>query len=348
VTRRFPPGPDASWFGFQQAAAMRRDLIGFCSRLQSDYGDAAHFRLGPFNCFQFTHPEQVTEVLVRKANAFRKQTRLKQVFGRFEGNGLVVSDGEHWARQRRLVQPAFAPARMEEYAGIVSEAAARMLDRWEREESIDIGDEMRRLMLQIVTRTLFSADLDDAAAEIASAVDVIQGWSMREMHRIVATPSWLPLWGAPEANRAIALLHSQVQRIVAQRRAAPDAQDDLLGRLLQAVDAEGGGRQMTNRELQDELVTLLLAGHETSAAAATWTALLLATHSEIQENIAAAARQTLSNRAPTFADLAALAPVEQAFKESMRLYPPVYFLSREAAESLSGPVRAAVSDAVLQ
>lgn len=319
-------------FGMRHLAAMRDDLMGFCSQLQREHGDVAWFRLGPFDCFHLTHPDHVHEVLVEKAKSFRKPTRLKQVFGRFEGQGLVVSDGELWLRQRRLVQPAFLPAQMAAFVEPITELTREMLKQWGDAATIDFAAEMRRLTLRIVARTLFSTSVDDAVEQLGEAVDVIQHWSMREMNRVMPWPTWLPLFGQPRVRAALAFVDSLVRRIIRERRASPTRGADLLSQLLNAVDAEGNGRGMSDRQLRDEMVTLLLAGHETSAAALTWSGWLLATHANDQNRIADDVRLVPGERRAEFADLPRLALVERAFKESLRLYPPVYFLSREAAE----------------
>lgn len=327
-----PPGPDSGFLGWRHMAAVRDDLIGFGARNRDAYGDVVHFRLGPLHCYQFTHPDHVHEALVLKAKRLRKPARLRQVFGRFEGNGLVLSEGETWARQRRLVQPAFQPERLRAYAGVITTLAAEMLNGWGAE--VEVAAAMRALTLRVVTRALFSAGVDDAVEELGRAVAVIQDWAMREMNRLAVTPRWLPLIGQPAARRAIALIDGLVRRIIRERRAGGAGGaggDDLLGRLLGAVDAEGDGRGMTDRQLRDEMVTMLLAGHETSAAALTWALWLLARHPDAQEELAADARAALGGRTPDFADLPRLGAAARAFKEAMRLYPPVYFLSREVA-----------------
>ncbi len=196
----FPPGPPSGLLGWRHVASVRQDLVGFAARLLRDYGDVVHFRLGPLSCYQLTHPEHVQEVLVRQAKKFRKPLRLKQVFGRFEGNGLVVSDGELWSRQRRLVQPAFQQDRLPGYAAVVTELTGQTMDAWGPRAEVDVAAEMRRLTLRIVARTLFSAQVEDVVEQIGAAVAALQDWSMREMNRLMVTPSWLPLFGQPKAR----------------------------------------------------------------------------------------------------------------------------------------------------
>jgi len=327
-----PPGPPNRPFGSNHLQAIRNDLVGFGAGLQREFGDVVHFRLGSMDCYQLTHPDQIHEVLVLKARKFRKPKRLKQVFGRFEGNGLVLSEGELWARQRRLMQPAFQPSALAAHAEIVVAAATETMDQWGDQAGFDFAAVMRQLALNIVTRSLFSATVQHDDDRLAIAVDTIQRWSMRELNRIVATPRWLPLIGHPEPRRAMRFLDQLVRRIVRQRRANQETRDDLLGRLLAAVDTEGDGQGMTERQLRDELVTLLLAGHETTGAALTWAGWLLASYPEIQERLAASVGAALGPRPATFQDLPGLRSVEMAFKEAMRLYPPVYFFSREVGE----------------
>lgn len=334
MTQIFPPGPPNGLFGMRHTAALRDDLIGFCARLKREYGDVVHFRLGPHDCYQFTHPQQIHDVLVSKAASFRKPRRLKQVFGRFEGSGLVVSDGSLWARQRRLIQPAFAPSKLSDYSLVIRSCAEEMLERWKGKQVVDVYAEMRHLMLRIVARTLFSTDVDDVIDRVAAAVEVIQQWSMREMHRVVATPSWLPLWGESKTRRAIKFLRCQVQHIVHQRRNNQHHGEDLLARLIEAIDRECDGEKMSKRQLQDEMITLLLAGHETSAAAVTWAAWLLAKHPDVQDRVSQDIRAELRDHPLGFNDLGRLTAVEQVFKEAMRLYPPVYFLSRETTTAV--------------
>ncbi len=327
----YPPGPPNRPFGSNHLKAIRHDLVGFGAELQREFGDIVHFRLGSMDCYQLTHPDQIHEVLIQKSRRFKKPKRLKQVFSRFEGNGLVLSDGEFWSRQRRLMQTAFQPSVLSLHAEIVVAAATAMLRKWASRAELDFAAEMAQLALIIVAQSLFSANVDDDFSSLAAAMNSIQSWSMRELKQVVATPRWFPLLGRSERH-AIRYLEDLIQRIVQQRRACREPRDDLLGRLLIALDSVGDGQGMTGRQLRDEMITLLLAGHETTGAALTWSGWLLATHPEIQERLSADTQKLLKDRTATFADLPHLGTVEMAFKEVMRLYPPVYFFSREVAE----------------
>src|SRR5437016_2400313 len=147
MARKYPPGPRNGLLGLHHVAGLRDELLDFSARLQRDYGDVVAFRCGPVWFYQLTHPEHVQEVLVKKAKKFRKPKRLKQVFGKWEGNGLVVSDGDYWLRQRRLVQPAFQPARLTQYAADMVHFTGTMLDRWGTQTDLNIVDEVTRLTM---------------------------------------------------------------------------------------------------------------------------------------------------------------------------------------------------------
>ena len=327
----WPPGPPDSVFGWEHMRAMRRDLIGFCADLKRDYGDMVAFRLGPVPFVLLSHPDQIHEVLVLQARCFKKPGRIRQVFGRFQGDGLFVSEGEHWARQRRLLQTAFHPSQLRTYASAIAECTAEMVDNWVRHADVDFQAEMMRLALVVVTRALFSTSSDDMADRLAEAVGAIERWSIRELTRAVCVPSWVPLLGQAETRRAINLVNSVMERMIDQRSRPAGSHDDLLDRLLAAGNSGSGVHRMTRRQIRDELVTLLFAGHDTTGVAMTWAGWLLAVHGDIQERLSAEVRDVLGTRIPDFDDLPRLRSVEMAFKEAMRLFPPVYFFSREVA-----------------
>jgi cytochrome P450 len=311
---------------------MRDELLDFSARLWRDYGDVVAFRCGPVWFYQFTRPDHVHEVLVKKAKKFHKPRRLKQVFGKWEGNGLVVSDGNYWARQRRMVQPAFQPARMARYADDMIDFTRKMLERWGSERELNIMDEVTHLTLQIVAKALFGTEVVEDTAQISRAVADIQEFGIWESGRIFLLPDWLPLPIKRRGRRAIGILKAMIERIIRERRTSKEDHGDLLSMLLLAVDQEGDGRGMTDQQARDEIMTLLLAGHETTATSITWAAYLLARNKDAQGRLADEIDRVLQGRSPTFADLDKLAAVEQMFKEAMRLYPAVYFFSREAAE----------------
>jgi cytochrome P450 len=311
---------------------MRRDLLGFCAGLARTYGDVVYYHLGPVGNYQLTHPEHIQDVLVRQARRFHRPARTKRIWRKFDGEGLSVTDGEFWLRQRRLVQPAFAPQRLRGYREVMARCARELAGRWQGRAEVNAAEEMARLTLEVVTRTLLGVDLSGEAARIGAAMAVIQETVVREMSQAVLLPDWLPLPGKIRQRRANRYLHGLVEGLIHERRASGADRGDLLSMLLLAVDEQGDGRGMSDRQARDEAVTLLLAGYETTANALVWTVYLLARHPAAQEELAAGVRQALGGRLPGPDDLPALGAVEAAFKEALRLYPPVYFYSREATE----------------
>lgn len=332
MPRHLPPGPANGVTGRHHARALQTDLLGFVTRLQAEYGDAVYFRVATTPFYQFTHPDHVREVLVTKAKKLVKPRRLKQVFGKWDGQGLVTSDGDLWVRQRRLVQRAFPPARLERYAEVMSRHAWEWFGRWPARFEGNISEVYHQLTVEIVSEALFGARLDGVSERLKSAVDAIQEFAMRDFSATVPTPLWWNRLFDPQAYAAIQMLDDLVWKMIRERRAAGEDRGDLLSILLLAVDDEGDGGGMSDRQARDELMTLLLAGHESTAVTLTWTTYLLAKHPEIQDEIAGVVRHELQGRAPQYADLPKFARLEQAIKEAMRLYPAVYFISREAAE----------------
>ena len=330
MAQQYPPGPASGLLGLHLAKALQADVIGFSRNLRDTYGDIAHFRVGPTHFYQFTHPDQIHEVFVAQAKKFHKPRRIKQILGKWDGQGLVTSDGELWMRQRRLVQRAFQPARMTHYAEAMSHLAWRMLDGWGGRIELNINEAFNRLTLQIVAQTLFGVELDDAVGQIKRAVDALQVLAMRDFSAIVPSPLWWNRLFDRPAYRAIKLFDDLVWKLIRERRASGADRGDLLSILLLAVDDEGNGQGMSDRQVRDEIVTLLMAGHETTAVTLTWTAYLLAKHPQIQDELAEQIERELHGRPPLLSDLPKLSRLEQVIKESMRLYPSVYFVSREA------------------
>ncbi len=332
MNTNLPPGPPDDPFGRKHALAMQEDPGVFGTHLQREYGDVAHFKLGPISCYQLVHPQHIEQVLVTKAKCFQKPSRLKLVFGRFEGNGLVVSDGPSWQQQHRWVRNAFDADTLQRRAATVTDSIQPLIEEWTRHSPIDVCRETRRATLKIILRTLFSAYDEVQAEQIRLAVEDVQHWAKRELHRIVATPRWMPLVGQPKARCAMATLREFVWHMVRDRKSQAGGTRDVLGALLDARQADAGASTASDRQLCDELATLLLAGHETSAAALTWTLWQLAKATPTQDRIATAVQQAVGDRRVDDGDLPRLSSVTQALNEAMRLHPPVYLISREAAE----------------
>lgn len=326
---RLPPGPRGH-FLVGSLPEYRRDPLDFYTRCAREYGDIVYFRLGPRRVYQLNHPDLIEHVLVTANRNFQKnfaQRMLRPLLG----NGLLTSEGDFWRRQRRLAQPAFLRERVTAYADLMVAYAERMADEWRAGEARDLHADMMRLTLEIAARTLFGADVGGAARDVGEAFALFQEAFSKRLMSWPAPPRWLPtpnnlrLWWA--ARRLDAIVYG----VIKQRRASGEERDDLLSRLLHAQDEDDGGR-MTDQQLRAEVMTLLLAGHETTALALSWTWYLLAGHPEADARLAAELAEVLGGRPPTAADLPRLRFAEAVVLESMRLYPPAYGFGREAVE----------------
>jgi len=315
--------------------ALRRDPLRFLERIAARYGDIAQLKVGPYRLVFVNHPELVHEVLVAKAASFAKGRILEQTREVF-GQGLLTSEGELHHRQRRLIQPAFHRRRIEAYAAAMSADAAAAAARWRDGETLDVAREMTRLTLRIVARSLFSVDVEeDEAREVGQALDALVAAFDVVLVPFQSLLQKLPLPSFRRARQARATLDALVYRLIAERRRTGGG-EDLLSLLLAARDEEGSG--MDDRQVRDEVLTLFLAGHETTANALTWTWYLLARHPQAEARLHAEIDTVLGDRLPGADDLPRLTFTRQVLAESMRLYPPAWAISRRtiAPVSLNG------------
>ena len=327
---KLPPGPKSSTPG-GQIVAMTRDPLKFLMKTAVEYGPIAHFMLGPQHTVLVNDPEHIEGILVAHDWNFVKGRGLKRA-SRVLGQGLLTSEGNFHRRQRRLAQPAFHKERIAAYAATMVEYAARARDRWQDGETVDIAQEMMRLTLAIVAKTLFDADVESEAAEIGQALtDVLQ------MFETFSSPLTDILDKLPTpANRRIARarqrLDDTIYRIIEDRRQSGLDRGDLLSMLLMAQDEEGSGG-MSDDQLRDELMTLFLAGHETTANALAWTWYLLSQNHGPESKLHAELDSVLDGRLPSVGDVPALEYTERVFTEAMRCYPPVWIMGRRAVGS---------------
>jgi cytochrome P450 len=317
--------------------AFRRDPLKFLTRIAREHGDVVHFRLGPQDVYLLNHPDLVRDALVTKQDHFHKGRALQRS-KRLLGEGLLTSEGEHHRRQRRLAQPGFHRKRIESYGATMTGYADRYSSAWRDGAQVDIAHEMMRLTLAIVGKTLFSADVEGEADEVGEALTEIM-----EMFQMLLLPyseylEKLPLPQNRRFTRARAKLDAIIYRIIAERRGSEEDAGDLLSMLMHARDDEGDGAGMTDEQLRDEVMTLILAGHETTANALAWTWYLLAQHPGVERKLHAELDAVLGGgngvgaRLPTVEDLPHLRYTEMVFSESMRLYPPAWTVGRLAVK----------------
>ena len=324
-----PPGPaGAPLLG--HLLAFRRDPLQFLLRTAQDYpGEVVRFRQGTREVYLLKHPDLVKEVLVTRQHDFAK-SRALQWTKLFLGEGLLTSEGEFHTRQRRLAQPAFHRQRIAGYGAEMVRLAVAARERWTAGEALDLDAEMMRLTLGVASRTLFGADVAADARDVREDLVTIMSLFPRFTLPFAALIQKLPLPSNARFDRAVARLDALVYRLIAERRADPADRGDLLSLLLRAQDEEGDGGRMTDRQLRDEVVTLLLAGHETTSNALTWTWYLLSQNAAAEARWREELRAVLGDRRPSADDLPALRYTEMVLAESMRIFPPAWGIGRRA------------------
>jgi cytochrome P450 len=308
---------------------FRKDPTAFLTRMAT-LGDVTYFRMGKMPAYFVNHPDLVRDVLVVNASKFHKGRALQRAKNLL-GEGLLTAEGAPHLRQRRLVQPAFHKQRIVAYSESMTEFAARMADEWRGGEVRDIDHEMMRLTLQIVGKTLFSADVTEDADEVGAAMtDIIRLFNFLLLPFSELLEK-LPLPQSRRFRAAKAKLDEVIYGFINERRASGEDKGDLLSMLLLSQDEEDGSG-MTDKQVRDECLTLFLAGHETTANAMTWTWLLLSQNPEAEAKLHEELDRVLQGRVPTFEDLPNLKYTESVIAESMRLYPPAWVVGRLAVE----------------
>ncbi|HYU73110.1 MAG TPA: cytochrome P450 [Ktedonobacteraceae bacterium] len=309
----------------------RLDLMLRMSRKSSDIGV---FHLGSRTVVMLNTSELVHAALVDHASDFEK-TPVFRIHGRpLLGNGLLTSENEFHKRQRKLVAPPFQHRRIASYGDIMVSYSEQIQQEWADGETIDIAREMMRLTLWIVGKTLFDADVLGEAEELGKALKVAMQRFNSEMSAVVHIPYTWPTPGNWRVRKAIACLDAIVYQMIEERRRSKEDRGDLLSMLLSARD-EDDGSFMSDRQVRDEAMTILLAGHETTAVALTWTWYLLAQHPQVYTRMRDEVDRVLAGRLPTFADLPGLPYTLQVFKESIRLFPPAYGFARQAVRPVT-------------
>ncbi|HZS03367.1 MAG TPA: cytochrome P450 [Blastocatellia bacterium] len=326
-----PPGPKGN-FILGVMRDYQRDQFGFVERCASEYGDIVRMKFLYVHSVFIFHPDLIEAVLVTNQRNFIKPASMRTPFmRRLVGNGLLTSEGDFWKRQRRLAQPAFHRERVNAYGRVMVEFAERMTAAWRPGETRDAHQDMMKLTLEIVAKTLFDADITGRAGTVGDALSIaVEPFSEQ------ATFKWmldnrLPTPGNRRFHRAVGRLDEIIFDIISERRRSGEDRGDLLSMLLMAQDTEEGG-SMSDRQLRDEAMTIFLAGHETTALALSWSWYLLSQHPEAEAKLHAELESVLGGRAPGVANLPALRYTEMIVKETMRLYPPAWAVGRAAVE----------------
>jgi cytochrome P450 len=330
----FPPGPRGVVEVTRAFRAFTKDHAAHILHLNGVYGGASGFRFAGELLVFLSDPELIHEVLLDKEGVFIKD-RITRGLSLFLGQGLLTSEGELWRRQRKLIAPSLSKKHIAGYADSMVRLAGLYADGLVTGETRDVAADMTHVTLEIVVETLFGAALSGGHEKVGRAIDsvmddfqeIIQSWRR-------AFPAWFPFAARRRTAKTMKEVDAIVLDVVRERRKSGVLGDDLLSRLLVARDEADPERGMSDQQLRDEVMTLFMAGHETTANALAWTLMLLAEHPEIDHRLDDELSRVLDGRPATADDLASLPLADAIVKESMRLYPPAHTIGREATRDL--------------
>ncbi len=329
TSNHLPPGPKGH-FLVGVLPEYSRNPLGFFSHCAKTYGDIVYLG-GWIPSYLLNHPDLIEQMLVSQQHNLIK-SRLGNITKPLLGNGLLMSEGDFWKQQRHLIQPAFHRDRIADYARVMVDYTQQMLTTWQDGEIRDIHHDMMQLTLAIVAVTFFGSDVEADIDVIDQTVKVTLTHFDKSSTNLLwfLLPNSIPTPDNLRFRKAVKQLDAVVYRLIQQRRTSTKETGDLLSMLLH-LQAEDG-TQMSDRQLRDEVMTFILAGHETTALVLSWTWYLLAKHPEVEAKLLTELQTVLTGRVPTLTDLPQLPYTEWIILESMRLYPPVWAIPRTVAQ----------------
>jgi cytochrome P450 len=351
IVTKFPPGPTYKLPG-KLLRQFIRDPINTLSTIAREYGEISYFKLGPEHVYLINNPDYIEKVLIYDHRNFKKGKRL-QTAKIVLGEGLVTSEGDFHNHQRRLIQPIFHPKQIMIYSNIMTDYAVRMRNRWKDGSTVDISEEMMRLTLGIICKSVLNYDVESEAQEVGKALTTVRNYSKRLQSPIGQVLNKIPILPAPKrAREARKKLDSLVYGLISDRRQQEESgsemrYDDLLSRLMQAQESNTANHvsnngisststsptstsdgKMSDKQVRDEVMTIFIAGHETTSNALTWTFYMLSQYPNVERKLHDEIELVLGNRIPTADDIPKLQYTEMVLRESMRIYPPVWTMGR--------------------
>ncbi|HJS55146.1 MAG TPA: cytochrome P450 [Chitinophagaceae bacterium] len=325
---KLPPGPGAK-IPLGHLFSFQRDGLGFLRKIADEYGDIVHFKIGPIRIALLNHPDYIKEVLSKHHRNFIKGRPLEMA-KEILGEGLLTSEGEFHDRQSRIIQPAFHRKMLESYASVITDYTNRMMNSWQEGMQVDMMKEMMNLSTSIAGKAFFSKDLEKEAPEITKALVTASSLFGR-----ISVPfsEWLlkiPIPGTTRFLKAKALLDEIIYQIIDDRKQSGIDNGDLLSLLIRAQNEKGPEGGMSDKQIHDEAITLFLTAFDTTSIALTWTWYLLFQNPGAEAELHNEIDSVLNDRIPTAEDLSHLKYTRMVMGESMRLYPPIYIIAREA------------------
>jgi cytochrome P450 len=328
VPAETPPGPN-SFPIVGNARSLVRDPRSFYEAM-SEYGDVVTYSIPRLEFCTVLHPDLVERVLVTDNEKFGKYG-FEDLGGEFASEGLLLTEGEQWRRQRTAVQKAFTLDRIQGYSDAMVRYADELVTGWNDGEEVALNREFSQLTLRVLAHSLFDLDLGEKARVVAEFADILN-----DRGNLDGLSTFLPVWVPTPANRrykrTLAAFRSFVEDLIDERRGRSEEYDDLLSLLLTAEDDDGN--TMSATELRDQMATFLFAGHETTSLALTYTLLELAKHDDVRERLDAEHDAVLGGEHPGVTDLDNLTYTERVIREALRLYPPAFIIFREAREDV--------------
>ncbi|PJZ69950.1 cytochrome P450 [Leptospira perolatii] len=305
---------------------LKRDTIGFFKKLNRKFGKTVRFGIFKISVHIITQPDDVRKVLQENSQNYHKGIFYIEL-GRILGKGILLSEGEFWKKQRKLIQPSFHRQRISEFVQVMANETDKMLNRWKNLKQTDVSREMMHLTFSIVGKTLFKTEVESYANRIESAVTIALGEVSKRAKRIFPAPFHWNTPGNVRIKQSIAEMNSVVYDLIEQRKKSPS--NDIITMLLEARDEETG-ETMSEQQIRDEAITLLIAGHETTANALSWAFYLLSQNPEAFEKVRAEAFSVLGDREPNMDDIQKLSYTRKVVDETLRLYPPAWIIERRA------------------
>ena len=338
---KLPPGPSTNLL-WAKEPSIRKDVLGYFENSVRKYQGISRAAVGPYHYVNISEPEYIERIFTHPDIYVKGRDNKTLRF--LLGNGLVTSEGEFWLKQRRLIQPLFHKQRLQTFAQKIEAATSALVKNLEARtgETLNIHSEMTKVTLDIVSQTLMSTEVKGDFKKISDALHII----MEGMMKIIRVPAWIPTPRNLRMRKNRDLLDTTIFKIIEDRRKNKEGFDDLLTMLMEVEDADTRER-MTDTQLRDELITIFLAGHETTANALSFALYLLAQHPDVKQKIVDEVQRVIGNNEMTFENLNRLEYTTMVIKESMRLYPPVWGITRDASrEDVIGGYRIKKGDSI--